>query len=285
MCDVNTSSEIARVFVCGARLRRSGKSFLMNLLFGFNANAESDSGSDHDGPGGFQVGHTVQACTRGLWMWKRPTPVTLADGSSCTLLVIDSEGLGATDKTTNYDDRIFTLTALVASVLVYNSSGCIDEKSIQRLTFISRLSQLLTNAGDDGGSSHGQVTSHDIFPAFVWVLRDFALQLQDASGKEISPMEYMERSLCPQPGSSAVIKQRNRITGSNLRTVLYHFTQTRHTRRPICCSFYSKKFQTDFCESQVAYVLSCFNNASTTLSPLSAQACCGLFFGNVSACR
>ena len=188
----------------------------MNLLFGDNANAKSQSDSNHHALGGFQVGHTVQACTRGLWMWKRPTPVTLADGSSCTLLVIDSEGLGATDKTTNYDDRIFTLTALVASVLVYNSSGCIDEKSIQRLTFISRLSRLLANAGDGGDSSHGRITSHDIFPSFVWVLRDFALQLQDAAGKEISPMEYMEQSLCPQPGTSPVIKQRNRITGRNL---------------------------------------------------------------------
>ena len=193
---------------------RSGKSFLMNLLFGFNADAGNHSVSEHDKLGGFQVGHTIQACTRGLWMWKRPTPVKLADGSSCTLLVIDSEGLGATDKTTNYDDRIFTLTALVASVLLYNSSGCIDEKSIQRLTFISRLSQLLTKTGDEGNSSHGQITSHDIFPSFVWVLRDFALQLQDAAGKEISPMEYMERSLCPQPGTSPAIKQRNRITGA-----------------------------------------------------------------------
>lgn len=198
--------------VCPACLHRSGKSFLMNMLFGSNANAGSRSSGSRDGLGGFQVGHTIQACTRGLWMWKRPTPVRLSDGGSCTLLVIDSEGLGATDKTTNYDDRIFTLTALLASVLVYNSSGSIDEKSIQRLTFISRLSRLLTSAG----GADGQVTSHDIFPSFVWVLRDFALQLQDGAGKEISAMEYMERSLCPQPGTSSAIKQRNRITGRNL---------------------------------------------------------------------
>ena len=193
-------------------------------------------------------------------MWKRPTPVTLADGSSCTLLVIDSEGLGATDKTTNYDDRIFTLTALVASVLLYNSSGCIDEKSIQRLTFISRLSRLLTNAGNKGGSSHDQITSHDIFPSFVWVLRDFALQLQDATGKEISPMEYMERSLCPQPGTSAVIKQRNRISGWKPGLIPHHCPRTHHTYlafRPIRPHLNSVSIVLEFprhsCESQVPF--------------------------------
>ena len=39
---------------------------------------------------GFQVGASVNACTKGLWLWGEP--VRLPDG--LTVLFIDTEGLG-----------------------------------------------------------------------------------------------------------------------------------------------------------------------------------------------
>ena len=33
------------------------------------------------------------------------------------------------------------------------------------------------------------------FPSFMWVVRDFALQLQDLDGEAISSKEYLEKAL------------------------------------------------------------------------------------------
>lgn len=33
---------------------------------------------------------------------------------------MDTEGLGGTDKNINYDDKIFTLSVLISSFLIYN---------------------------------------------------------------------------------------------------------------------------------------------------------------------
>ena len=49
------------------------------------------------------------------------------------------------------------------------------------------------------------------FPSFLWVLRDFTLQLVDAEGYEISSTAYLENALQPQKGFSDEIEEKNRI--------------------------------------------------------------------------
>jgi hypothetical protein len=68
---------------------------------------------------GFKTGSTVNACTRGLWVWGRPIP--LDNGSN--LLIIDSEGLGSVekDRELNIDMKIFTLCVLMSTCIIYNT--------------------------------------------------------------------------------------------------------------------------------------------------------------------
>ena len=49
------------------------------------------------------------------------------------------------------------------------------------------------------------------FPSFMWVVRDFTLQLVDQEGEMISPKEYLEKALASQKGFSDAIEQKNRI--------------------------------------------------------------------------
>ena len=51
----------------------------------------------------------------------------------------------------------------------------------------------------------------EYFPTFFWVLRDFALQLKDTDGFEISQKTYLENSLKEQKGTSDSIENKNRI--------------------------------------------------------------------------
>ena len=62
--------------------------------------------------------------------------------------------------------------------------------------------------------SEGEDDSDDYakyFPTFIWVVRDFALQLVDSSGEEISAKMYLDKALAPQNGFTDEIENKNRI--------------------------------------------------------------------------
>jgi Guanylate-binding protein, N-terminal domain len=61
---------------------RTGKSYLLNRVL---LNRER----------GFGVGPTINPCTRGLWIWSKVLNARTEKGEQLSLLVIDSEGLGA----------------------------------------------------------------------------------------------------------------------------------------------------------------------------------------------
>ena len=178
-------------------LYRSGKSSLLNWL------------RDPEKPGGFEVGHGVSRCTKGIWVWGRPAAITLEDGSSAALLLLDTEGLGGLGVDGSYDATIFSLAALLASTLAYNSLGALDEHAISNLGFVARLSASVrarpAERADRDDAVAASQARHELsrhLPAFLWVLRDFALDLVDEDGTAIDSDAYLERALAPRGNSS-----------------------------------------------------------------------------------
>ena len=49
------------------------------------------------------------------------------------------------------------------------------------------------------------------FPAFMWIVRDFALKMEDKHGMKISPKEYLENALTEQKGLTDKVENKNRI--------------------------------------------------------------------------
>jgi len=49
------------------------------------------------------------------------------------------------------------------------------------------------------------------FPSFLWVVRDFALRLEDKYGNEITSKKYLENALSEKQGISEVIESKNRV--------------------------------------------------------------------------
>lgn len=174
---------------------RTGKSFLLNRII-----------LDNKGKVGFGVGPTINPCTKGLWIWSEGVEID-QDGEKITVLVIDSEGLGAFDEDANHDTRIFLLALLLSSYFIYNSVGSIDESALQNLSLIVNLSKQIqaksAQSTLDGFSEY--------FPSFLWVLRDFALKLVDNQGNTISTREYLENALAPTKGISDSVEAKNRI--------------------------------------------------------------------------
>ena len=164
-----------------AGMYRTGKSYLINRML---LNRQK----------GFSVGPTINPCTKGLWVWSKPIYGDDGTGKRLPVLLIDTEGFGALDTDQNHDIRIFTLAILLSSYFLYNSVGGIDESALQNLNFVINLSKFIRLKSEGNRDSDPEELAH-LFPSFLWVLRDFSLQLIDENDENITPKQYLEKVL------------------------------------------------------------------------------------------
>jgi hypothetical protein len=86
---------------------------------------------------GFEIGSTVQSCTRGLWIWGRPIKVN----DDLHAILLDTEGLNSCDRDQQVDVKIFTLAVLLSSYFMFNCMTAIDENALESLSLICNLSK------------------------------------------------------------------------------------------------------------------------------------------------
>ncbi|XP_077192888.1 guanylate-binding protein 3-like isoform X2 [Paroedura picta] len=168
------------VVVAIVGLYRTGKSYLMNKLAGKNS--------------GFPLGSTVQANTKGIWMWCVPYP----GRPDQTLVLLDTEGLGDVEKGDSQNDSwIFVLAVLLSSTLVYNSIGTIDQHAMDQLHYVTELTERIKfkpSPTENSGALEDSAEYVRFFPTFIWAVRDFSLQLE-LNGQPCTDDEYLENAL------------------------------------------------------------------------------------------
>ncbi|XP_053124638.1 guanylate-binding protein 1-like isoform X2 [Hemicordylus capensis] len=175
----NIQEPVVVVAIVG--LYRTGKSYLMNRLAGKSR--------------GFSLGPTVEANTKGIWMWCLPHPKKQGH----TLVLLDTEGLGDVRKSNVKNDSwIFALSVLLSSTFVYNSMGIIDNYALEKLHYVTELTEHIkvkASAGQSCDKNDGMPDDFIwFFPTFIWAVRDFTLQLK-LNGRPISEDEYLEFAL------------------------------------------------------------------------------------------
>ncbi|KAG7394431.1 hypothetical protein PHYBOEH_005201 [Phytophthora boehmeriae] len=193
--------DIAVVAIAG--LYRTGKSYLLNLLLGRDRAEEM-----------FDVGATVNACTKGIWIWGQPVANTRLKAfkhlkKDTTIVFMDTEGLGSTQRSQTQDTRIFALALLLSSMFIYNSRGVIDASAIEDLSLVVNLTKYIQAQAHAETADDGAELSM-FFPDFLWVVRDFTLQLQE-DGRQVTSREYFESALKQQPPLTDEVVQKNRI--------------------------------------------------------------------------
>ncbi|XP_044496441.1 guanylate-binding protein 3-like [Mangifera indica] len=186
---------IGVVSVCGRA--RQGKSFILNQLLGRSS--------------GFQVASTHRPCTKGLWLWSAPLKRTALDGTEYNLLLLDSEGIDAYDQTGTYSTQIFSLAVLLSSMFIYNQMGGIDEAALDRLSLVTQMTKHIRVRASGGRTSASELGQFS--PIFVWLLRDFYLDLVE-DNRKITPRDYLEIALRPVQGSGKDIAAKNEIRDS-----------------------------------------------------------------------
>jgi hypothetical protein len=140
---------------------RTGKSSLLNGLTGKSV---------------FQTSSTVQAQTKGILIHP------LDNG---TTILMDTEGLGSMDVSRDHDASIFALAMLASSGCFFNNLGSITSQDIEDLYVATKVAGLLCR--------HVQFKQH--LPVLIWTMRDFALELRDRHGMEMSSNQYLEECL------------------------------------------------------------------------------------------
>ncbi|XP_006361041.1 guanylate-binding protein 1 [Solanum tuberosum] len=183
------------VSVCGRA--RQGKSFILNQLLGRSS--------------GFQVAATHRPCTKGIWLWSSPLRRTALDGTEYNLLLLDTEGIDAYDQTGTYSTQIFSLAVLLSSMFVYNQMGGIDEAALDRLSLVTEMTRHIRVRASGGRASASELGQFS--PVFVWLLRDFYLDLVE-DNRRITPRDYLELALRPVQGGGKDVAAKNEIRDS-----------------------------------------------------------------------
>ncbi|XP_067218606.1 guanylate-binding protein 1-like isoform X2 [Chanodichthys erythropterus] len=172
------------VVVSVVGLYRTGKSYIMNRLAGQQS--------------GFALGSTIESKTKGIWMWCVPHPTK----EGHTLVLLDTEGLGDVDKgDEKHDTWIFCLAVLLSSTLVYNSLGTIDNTALEKLHYVTELTENIRVKAEVSRDEDESADFMRVFPSFVWAVRDFTLELKKGDD-QITSDEYLESALKLKTGSS-----------------------------------------------------------------------------------
>nr|CAN78721.1 hypothetical protein VITISV_012125 [Vitis vinifera] len=186
---------IGVVSVCGRA--RQGKSYILNQLLGRSS--------------GFQVASTHRPCTKGLWLWSTPLKRTALDGTEYNLILLDSEGIDAYDQTGTYSTQIFSLAVLLSSMFIYNQMGGIDETALDRLSLVTQMTKHIRVRASGGRTTPSELGQFS--PIFVWLLRDFYLDLVE-DNRRITPRDYLELALRPVQGGGRDLAAKNEIRDS-----------------------------------------------------------------------
>jgi len=101
---------------------------------------------------------------------------------------MDCEGFGSTEADKTRDAKLMALCVMISSVFMLNTKGVLNEGLFNALALVCHLAEHVEERGQEASK-----------PILMWLLRDFVLELRDEAGRDLSPDEYLERSLHAQP--------------------------------------------------------------------------------------
>ena len=93
---------------------RTGKSYILSRFLG--------------DPEAFEVGHTMRAHTKGIWMG-----TSVLECSEYCILLLDTEGIDSVAVQASNDAKIVLSTLLLSSYFVYNSVGVPRNNDLEKM--------------------------------------------------------------------------------------------------------------------------------------------------------
>nr|KAF6378828.1 hypothetical protein mMyoMyo1_009725 [Myotis myotis] len=93
------------------------------------------------------------------------------------------------------DSWIFALAVLLSSMFVYNSMSTINHQALEQLHYVTELTKLIrAKSSPSWAEVDDSAEFVSFFPGFVWVLRDFMLELM-LDRRTLTEDEYLENAV------------------------------------------------------------------------------------------
>jgi hypothetical protein len=116
----------------------------------------------------------VEAGGLGMYLWPEPIASRASDGTEVNTLVLEVEGLGSDDALGGRHDRMFALSALLASFMVYTTTGALSDEAVDRLW--ARCAFLVDSVRVSSEEQHEHAEElADEMPKLLWLLHNFSL--------------------------------------------------------------------------------------------------------------
>ena len=124
---------IAVLSVCGPY--RTGKSYLVSCILG--------------NPGAFKIGHSMESCTRGVWM-----STTILEREDLAVVLLDTEGMDSVNSDgllkADFINKMMMVTTLLSSLLIYNSIGAPEWSDLEELRYTTSTKCTITDLRNYG---------------------------------------------------------------------------------------------------------------------------------------
>ena len=140
LADIPPEAHVVIMTINGAL--RTGKSFLMNAIVHYLQHGEikPETKIGHN----FHWKHGIEADTMGMWLWGEPIKITLKNGNSAYLLMIDTQGIFDSNLNPKLTNCLFGLSTLISSVQIYNIEKRIQEDHLQHLELFAEYANAIT---------------------------------------------------------------------------------------------------------------------------------------------
>ena len=115
----------------------------------------------------------------------------LENGEEVSVVFLDTEGFAANNVSENYDAKVFAVSTMLSSHLLYNSVKIIDQGDIDYLELLARRTQLFALRSQMSKKKWLDDFNEDLltFPPLTWVVQDFFQDIADGE----TPREWLHR--------------------------------------------------------------------------------------------
>ncbi|XP_037529367.1 atlastin-2 [Rhipicephalus sanguineus] len=173
------------VVIAVAGAFRKGKSFLLCFLLRYlRSMGRADWLGDPDAPlEGFKWQAGSQRQTTGILMWSEVFLVENSQGEKLAVVLMDTQGTFDCKSPTAVHSSIFSLSAMISSVLVYNVSQNIQENDLQHLQAFIEYG-MLAQSEQQSSSMPDEVACEHPFQSLLFLVRDWQCAYEMPYGLE-----------------------------------------------------------------------------------------------------
>ena len=96
---------------------------------------------DEPSQNGFSVSPGMKPNTKGILFWDEPFVIRGKDGREMCLLIMDTQGLWDYDTPNEFNVCVFGLSAILSSLLIFNSKGFLNTEQLKSFSSLSEFSR------------------------------------------------------------------------------------------------------------------------------------------------